>query len=57
MSDGKISEVMEIGGDFVATTLADALEAAFQDVPPRPASASRQRERLRPQKPQLRPVG
>ena len=57
VSGGKISEVMEIGGDFVATTLADALEAAFQDAPPRPAPASRQRVRQRPRKPQLRPVG
>ena len=56
VSEAKIDEVMEIGGDFVATTLAEALEAAFQDVPPRPLSAPGPRPRQRPQKQRLTSV-
>jgi predicted PurR-regulated permease PerM len=57
VSKAKIAEVMELGGDFVATTLAEAMEAAFQDLPPRPLAEFRHKERLRPQKPPLRQVG
>jgi predicted PurR-regulated permease PerM len=47
VTESKINEAMEIGCDFVATNLADALEAAFQKVPPKPPSAARQKARLR----------
>ena len=57
VSEKKIAEVMEIGGDFVATTLAEAMEAAFQDLSPRPPAVTRHKERLRPPKPPLRRAG
>lgn len=56
VSEAKIAEVMEIGGDFVATTFAEALEAAFQNVPSRPPSVAVHRPRPRPRKPQLQSV-
>jgi predicted PurR-regulated permease PerM len=57
LSAEKTAEALEIGGDFVATTLAEAMAAAFQDLPPRPLPAALQKARPRPPKPQLRPVG
>jgi predicted PurR-regulated permease PerM len=56
VSEAKIAEAMEIGADFVARTLPEAMEAAFQNLAPRPASVSVQKARMRPQR-HLRPVG
>ena len=45
VSQDKISEAEEIGSDFVATNVADALEAAFQHLPPKPPSTALKKSR------------
>jgi predicted PurR-regulated permease PerM len=54
VSAAKISEASEIGSDFVVTNLADALEAAFQDVPPTPPTEGPKKARMRPVQQRLR---
>ena len=48
VSEAKIDEIMAIGGEFVATNLAEAMEAAFQDHSLQARGGLRHRERRAP---------
>jgi len=47
VSKEKIAEVIEIGSDFVVTNVEDALNAAFQNDPPKPPTSTPQKSRKR----------
>jgi predicted PurR-regulated permease PerM len=57
VSPDKIAEAEKIGCDFVVTNLADALDAAFQDVPPKPPTVSHQKARQRAPKRRAQTTG
>ena len=47
VSQDKLAEIMEIGADFYATSMEEALALSFQDEAPRPATAPAKKSRRR----------
>ncbi|WP_309663736.1 AI-2E family transporter [Tabrizicola sp.] len=47
ISQAKLAEIMEIGADFHATSMEDALALAFEDAAPRPATKPNKRPKSR----------
>ena len=55
VSPGKLAEIMEIGADFYATSMEEALALSFQDDAPRPATEPTKKARRRSSR--VEPVG